>query len=129
MTTTSAPSEAPAGAIATRPSGGQLMQTPAIEPLTVAPEDRALNVVDLIHRSVERYPGREAMRWKLTKSQRAEGDEEGAWTSRTYRQLWDWVTGLSLGLRDLGVTDGDSVAIIARTRPEWTVSDLASLAL
>ena len=106
------------------------MQTPEIEPLTVAPEDRALNVVDLIHRSVERYPGREAMRWKLTKAQRAEGGaDESAWTSRTYRQLWDWVTGLSLGLRDLGVTDGDSVAIIARTRPEWTVSDLASLAL
>ncbi len=130
MTTTSAPSEAPAAASATPSPGGRLMQTPEIEPLTVAPEDRALNVVDLIHRSVERYPGREAMRWKLTKAQRAEGGaDESAWTSRTYRQLWDWVTGLSLGLRDLGVSDGDSVAIIARTRPEWTVSDLASLAL
>jgi long-chain acyl-CoA synthetase len=112
----------------TTTTGGRLMQTPAIEPLTLPPEERARNVVDLIHRSVERYPGREAMRWKLPKSQRAAADEP-QWTSRTYRQLWDWVSGLSLGLRDLGITDGDSVAIIARTRPEWTVSDLASLAL
>ena len=43
--------------------------------------------------------------------------------------MWDWVTAVSLGLRDLGIADGDSVAIIARTRPEWTVADLASLAL
>jgi long-chain acyl-CoA synthetase len=104
------------------------MQTPQIEPLTVAPEDRARNIVDLIHWSVERNAAREALRWKPTKGQRAEG-EEAAWTSRTYRQLWDWVTTLSLGLRDLGVADGDRVAILARTRPEWTVSDLASLAL
>ena len=88
MTTTSAPSEAPAAASATQSPGGRLMQTPQIEPLTVAPEDRALNVVDLIHRSVERYPGREAMRWKLPKAQRAEGVDESAWTSRTYRQRW-----------------------------------------
>ena len=129
MTSTSAPPAAPQPASVTSPPGGRLMRTPEIEPLTIAPDARARNVVELIHRSVERYPAREAMRWKLTKAQRAEGADESAWTSRTYRQLWDWVTALSLGLHDLGVSDGDSVAILARTRPEWTVSDLASLAL
>jgi long-chain acyl-CoA synthetase len=127
-TTTSAPSsaaEAPTGT----PPAARVMQTPEIEPLTIAPEDQARNVVDLIHRSVERNADREALRWKLPKSQRAEGDDDSAWTSRTYREMWDWVTGLSLGLRDLGIGDGDSVAIIGRTRPEWTVADLASLAL
>ncbi len=107
----------------------RVMRTPEVEPLIVAPEDQARNVVDLIHRSVERNAGREAMRWKVPKSQRAEGAEEATWTSRTYRELWDWVTGLSLGLKDLGIRDGDTVCIIARTRPEWTVADLASLAL
>jgi long-chain acyl-CoA synthetase len=107
----------------------RLMQTPEIEPLVVAPEDRAMNIVDLVHRSVERNAQREAMRWKLPKAQRAEGSDEPAWTSRTYREMWDWVTVLSLGLRDLGIRDGDSVCILARTRPEWTISDLASLAL
>ena len=57
---------------------GRVMQTPEIEPLTVAAEDRARNVVDLIHRAVERYPTREAMRWKLPKSKRAEGGSEEA---------------------------------------------------
>jgi long-chain acyl-CoA synthetase len=127
MTTTSAPTiTEPA---ATPPADGRIMQTPEIEPLTIAPEDRARNLVDLIHRSVERYPSREAMRWKLPKAMRAEGSDEPAWTSRTYREVWDWVTGVSLGLKDLGVRDGDAVCILARTRPEWTVSDLASLAL
>ena len=126
--TTDAPPAASTPDTTATPSTGRLMQTPAIEPLTIPPEERAANVVDLIHRSVERYPGREAIRWKLPKAQRAEG-AEAAWTSRTYRELWDWVTRVSLGLRDLGIRDGDAVAIIARTRPEWTVGDLASLAL
>jgi len=116
-------------ATAQAPAAGRVMQTPEIEPLVVAPADRARNMVDLIHRSVERNAGREAMRWKLPKAQRAEGSTEDAWASRTYREMWDWVTGLSLGLKDLGIRDGDSVCILARTRPEWTVADLASLAL
>ena len=113
----------------TTTSTGRLMRTPEIEPLTVDPADRMPNVVALIARSVERNGDREAMRWKLTKAQRAEEAGEEKWTSRTYRELWEWVTSLSLGLKDLGVGDGQSVCIIARTRPEWTVADLASLAL
>ncbi|HET6648615.1 MAG TPA: long-chain fatty acid--CoA ligase [Candidatus Limnocylindria bacterium] len=107
----------------------RVLQTPEFEPLIVAPEDRASSVVDLIHRSVERNSGREAMRWKLPKSQRPEGATEAVWTSRTYREMWDWVTSVSLGLKDIGIHDGDSVAIIARTRPEWAIADLASMAL
>ncbi|MGI8998569.1 MAG: AMP-dependent synthetase/ligase [Candidatus Limnocylindria bacterium] len=113
----------------TTPSAGRLMRTPEIEPLTVDPAGRMPNVVALIARAVERNADREAMRWKLTKSQRAEEGGDGKWTSRTYREMWDWVTNLSLGLKDLGVGDGDSVCIVARTRPEWTIADLASLAL
>ncbi|MBA3587502.1 MAG: long-chain fatty acid--CoA ligase, partial [Chloroflexi bacterium] len=113
----------------TTPSTGRLMRTPEIEPLTVAAEDRMPNIVALISRAAERHADREALRWKLTKAQRAEEGGEGKWTSRTYREMWDWVTSLSLGLRDLGLADGEAVCIIARTRPEWTVADLASLAL
>jgi long-chain acyl-CoA synthetase len=107
----------------------RVLQTPELEPLIVAPEDRASSVVDLIHRSVERNSGREAMRWKLPRSQRPEGATEAVWTSRTYREMWDWVTSVSLGLKDIGIHDGDSVAIIARTRPEWAIADVASMAL
>jgi len=107
----------------------RLWRTPELEPLVVPPEERARNVVDLIHRSVERNGGREALRWKVPKAKRAEGSDESAWVSRTYREMWDWVTQLSLGLRDLGVRDGDTVCIIARTRAEWVIADLAALAL
>jgi long-chain acyl-CoA synthetase len=113
------------------PPAGRQMRTPEIEPLTVDPAERVPNVVALIARSAERNADREAMRWKLPKPKRAEegADDAGRWTSRTYREMWDWVTRLSLGLRDLGIRDGDAVCIIARTRPEWTIADLASLAL
>ncbi|HYI66502.1 MAG TPA: long-chain fatty acid--CoA ligase [Candidatus Limnocylindrales bacterium] len=108
---------------------GRLMRTPEIEPLTVDPADRMPNVVALIARAAERNASREALRWKVTKAQRAEEGASAGWTSRTYREMWDWIAGVSLGLKDLGITDGDTVAIIARTRPEWTIADLASLAL
>ncbi|MBW3612692.1 MAG: long-chain fatty acid--CoA ligase [Chloroflexi bacterium] len=97
------------------------------EPLIVAPEREATNLVHLVHRTVERHPDREAIRWKRAKG-RGEGSTEGGWESRTYRELWDWITELSLGLRDLGLGDGDAVAIMSRTRAEWPVSDLAALA-
>ena len=110
-------------------TAGRLMRTPEIEPLRVDPADRMPNVVALIARAADRNANREAMRWKVTKAQRAELGSESGWTSRTYREMWDWVTRLSLGLKDLGIVDGDAVTIIARTRPLWTIADLASLAL
>jgi long-chain acyl-CoA synthetase len=103
-----------------------------VEPLVVREEHRGIrNLVDLVHRSVERYPSNEALRWKTPRARRVAGgeDESGGWESRTYREMWDWVTELSLGLKDLGVASGDSVCIISRTRAEWVIADLASLAL
>ena len=130
-TTISRDPETAAAAAPPAAGDGRLMRTPAIEPLVVPPETRAANLVDLIHRSVQRNGQREAMRWKLPKPKRGadEAAAEAGWTSRTYREMWAWVTDLSLGLRDLGVGDGDRVVIVARTRPEWVIADLASLAL
>ncbi|MDQ2941506.1 MAG: long-chain fatty acid--CoA ligase [Chloroflexota bacterium] len=108
----------------------RLMRTPEIEPLVVSPEERAANLVDLVHRAVERNPDKEAMRWKPPKARGAdEARGERTWTSRSYREMWDWVTDLSLGLADLGIAPADAVCILARTRPEWAVADLAALAL
>ena len=74
--------------------GTRMWRTPEIEPLVVPPEERSRNVVDLVHRSVERNGDREALRWKLAKAKRAEGSDESPWVSRTYREMWDWVTRL-----------------------------------
>ncbi len=99
------------------------------EPLHVPPDREADNLIDLVHRAVERFPDREAIRWKASKSQRAEGEgDEAGWVSRTYRETWDWITELSLGLRDLGLGPGDAACVVGRTRPEWVIGDLAALA-
>ena len=129
MTTTIDRETEPASPDAGPRASGRLMRTPAIEPLSVAPEDRARNLVDLILRAVERDGQREAMRWKLPRKRGTGDAADAGWTSRTYREMWSWITDVSLGLRDLGVADGDRVCILGRTRPEWVIADVASLAL
>ena len=104
----------------TTPGASRVMRTPEIEPLTIAPEDRMPNVVALIARAAERNANREALRWKLPKAGRATEDAEAGWTSRTYRQIWDWVTSLSLGLRD-----GGQPIAAASSMAKWYASDVA----
>jgi long-chain acyl-CoA synthetase len=43
------------------------------------------------------------------------------------KELFEQVRDLSLGLTALGVTAGDRVAILAESRPEWLLTDLAVL--
>ena len=80
-----------------------------------------------------RNPDKEALRWKLPKTKRmAEGpaeEEAVAWTSTTYRQTWDWITQVAMGLKHLGIRDGDRICIMSRTRPAWLAADLGSLSL
>jgi long-chain acyl-CoA synthetase len=91
------------------------------EPLTLAAAERPVSLVDLVHRAVLRHPNREALRWK--------DRDAGGWTSRTYRELWDWVELTSLGLAALGMRAGDRAVILSRSRAEWVVADMASMAL
>ncbi|TDI23082.1 MAG: long-chain fatty acid--CoA ligase [Acidobacteria bacterium] len=46
---------------------------------------------------------------------------------RSSREVFDEVRDLSLGLEGIGVRAGDRVAILADSRPEWTITDLATL--
>jgi long-chain acyl-CoA synthetase len=87
--------------------------------LRLRPEERARSLVEIVWRTIERDPGREALRWKA----------DGSWHGRSYGELGEWVTRISLGLAELGVRRGDRVAIISGSRPEWLASDLAILAL
>lgn len=102
------------------------------EPLVVDGEP-AGNLVELIHRSVLAHPGQVALRWKTPRPHRhsdSDGQPEGdGWEEMSYRELWDWIREVSLGLKALGVGDGDRVCILCRTRPAWLVADLASMAL
>jgi long-chain acyl-CoA synthetase len=51
----------------------------------------------------------------------------GAWVGITHRETLDRVQAIALGLRELGVSAGDRVAIISENRPEWALSDYACL--
>ena len=101
----------------------------SVEPLTVPDAERASNLLNLFHRSVEQHGDREALRWKPQKGRGDSVDAAGSWTSRSYREMWDWVRDVSLGLESAGMRDGDHVCIVSRTRPEWVIADIASLAL
>ena len=108
------------------------MQT-EIEPLDIPAELHADSLVALVHNSVLRNPDKEALRWKLPKTRRQAGgppeEEAVAWTSTSYRQTWDWITQVAMGLKHLGIRDGDRVCIMSRTRPAWLAADLGSLSL
>jgi long-chain acyl-CoA synthetase len=45
------------------------------------------------------------------------------------KEFFERIRDLSLGLSALGVTRGDRVAIVAESRPEWLIADLAILTL
>ena len=44
------------------------------------------------------------------------------------RQFFEQIRDFSLGLKEIGVSSGDRVALICETRPEWMVVDLGVLA-
>ncbi|MCY7342418.1 MAG: long-chain fatty acid--CoA ligase [Pseudonocardia sp.] len=54
---------------------------------------------------------------------------EGTWSDVTSAQFADGVTGVARGLIAAGVAPGDRVALLSRTRYEWTLLDYAILAV
>src|SRR3989449_7333046 len=63
--------------------------------------------------AVERYASHPAaFRYK------AEG---GTWQSVSHREVEERVRAISVGLRELGISPGDRVAILSETRLEWTL--------
>jgi len=116
----------------TTEAGGRQMETP-LEPLVLPAELRADSLVALVHNAMQRNPGKEALRWKLPRTKRQTGgppeEEAVAWTSTSYRQTWDWITQVAMGLKHLGIRDGDRVCIMSRTRPAWLAADLGALSL
>jgi long-chain acyl-CoA synthetase len=53
--------------------------------------------------------------------------QDGAIVGDSTQELFDRIRELSLGLMSFGVTSGDRVAIMAESRPEWVMSDMAIL--
>ena len=76
------------------------------------------SLTDVVFERAASDPGRVVMRRKS-----AAGD--GAWQYVTARQFADDVTALAKGLIAAGIEAGDRVALMSRTRYEWTVIDYA----
>lgn len=51
----------------------------------------------------------------------------GSWIDVTTRQFADEVTGVAKGLIAVGIQGGDRIAVMSKTRYEWTLADFACL--
>lgn len=69
--------------------------------------------------TAETYAHRPALKYKY----------HGAYVSISFSDLAESVETLAKGLRALGVSKGDRVAILSENRPEWVRTDLAALTL
>jgi len=74
---------------------------------------------ELFTSAVDRLRDSEFLRFK----------RDGAWRSLTFGEVARRVRELALGLRSLGIEKGERIAIWSENRPEWNLSDLASLAI
>ena len=82
---------------------------------------------DLVFDRAERDPGRVVMRRKTSpgSSRSRHGDGGTAWRDVTASEFRDDVAALAKGFIAAGIGEGDRVALLSRTRYEWTVVDYA----
>src|SRR5262249_22786739 len=74
-------------------------------------------LTDVVFERADRDPGAVVMRRR--------GAAGGGWQDVTARQFADDVTALAKGFMAAGIDAGDRVALMSRTRYEWTVADYA----
>src|SRR5215475_15501556 len=84
-------------------------------------------LTDTVFERAEQDPGQVVLRRKasLAPSAARPGGREAAWEDITARQFRDEVAALAKGFIAAGIGEGDRVALLARTRYEWTVVDYA----
>ena len=86
-------------------------------------------LTDVVHERAGREPGSVVARrkagqgWRL--SQESAGVPAGTWQDVTARQFRDEVAAVAKGLVAAGIGAGDRVALMSRTRYEWTLLDYA----
>lgn len=84
------------------------------------PIDSDINLFDLLDNRAKRDPEGVMIEYK--------GDD-GTWQPYSAQVFRDMVIDLAKGLVGLGVNKGDSVAIVSRTRWEWTALDMAIMSI
>lgn len=84
------------------------------------PIDSDINLFDLLDNRAKRDPDGAMIEYKT---------EDGTWQPYSAQVFRDMVIDLAKGLVGLGVNKGDSVAIVSRTRWEWTALDMAIMSI
>ena len=84
------------------------------------PIDSDINLFDLLDERTKRDPDGAMIEYKT---------EDGTWQPYSAQVFRDMVIDLAKGLIGLGVNKGDSVAIVSRTRWEWTAVDMAIMSI
>ncbi len=84
-------------------------------------------LTDTVFERAEHDPGLVVLRRKasLAPSGAPPGTGEAAWLDITARQFRDEVAAIAKGFMAAGIGEGDRVALLSRTRYEWTVVDYA----
>lgn len=99
-----------------RSAGSIGKRRPAGDPSIIFPE---VTLPELFRRTVERYPQKEAIRFKT----------DGVYQSISYADLTIRVRDLAMGLAELGIGKGDRIGILSENRPEWVMADLAAVSM
>lgn len=80
---------------------------------------KAVNLVEMLYRSVEKYPEKIAFMWK----------EQGSYQKMTYGTFWKRIFHAASGFHHLGIKEQDKVAIISNSNPMWGITDFALASL
>lgn len=80
-------------------------------------QNRPTSVGELLERRVRETPDAPGFMYP---------DKTDRWVTKTFAEFRDWVHQVAAGLQAIGVEPGDRVAIMASTRIEWVLADLAN---
>ncbi|HET6667902.1 MAG TPA: long-chain fatty acid--CoA ligase [Intrasporangium sp.] len=85
--------------------------------VALAPQTTEGTLADLPRRNADAVPGESAFSRK---------GASGDWTHITFHQFAEEVTALAKGFVAAGIRQGDRIALMSRTRYEWTLVDFAA---
>ncbi len=71
-------------------------------------------VFDLLYYQLATYPKTDCLNAKVA----------GEWKHYSTQEVVEIVENVAMGLRDMGITPGDKIAIVGKNRPEWNFVDL-----
>ena len=84
-----------------------------------------LNDIDNANNLVELFLTRADAKGSASFLGRKAGD---AWATQSWQEVADQVCLMAQNLRELGLEQGDRVALVSENRPEWCITDLAIMA-